>query len=119
MLQMANGETTRLMAQQPRRESPRIPGPFEGRLVGDTSVPVQVRDLSTAGCFVDTEGVVPVSTTMKLHIELPGEGWITGQVESVYRLGREGVAVKFVDLDQPTRDRILREIQRVLSKAGI
>jgi hypothetical protein len=56
---------------------------------------------------------------MKLHIELPGEGWITTQVESVYRLGREGVAMRFVDLDQATRERILREIQRVLTEAGI
>ncbi|HEY7188493.1 MAG TPA: PilZ domain-containing protein [Vicinamibacterales bacterium] len=117
MLQMA--ETTRLMAQQPRRESPRIPGPFEGRLVGDTAIAVQVRDLSTAGCFVDTEGLVPISMAMKLHIELPGEGWITAQVESVYRLGREGVAMKFIDLEPATRDRILREIQRVLTEAGI
>jgi hypothetical protein len=119
MLHMADADTTELMAQQPRRESPRIPGPFEGRLVGDAAVPVQVRDLSTAGCFVDTEGMVPISTAMKLHIELPGEGWITAQVESVYRLGREGVAMKFIDLDQPIRDRILREIQRVLTEAGI
>src|SRR5215510_452310 len=119
MLHMADAETPRLMAQQPRRESPRIPGPFEGRLVGDSAVPVQVRDLSTAGCFVDAEGLVPVSTAMKLHIELPGEGWITTQVESVYRLGREGVAMKFVELDQATRERILREIQRVLTEAGI
>ena len=119
MLQMADADSNRLMPQQPRRESPRIPGPFEGRLVSDSAVPVQVRDLSTAGCFVDAEGLVPVSTAMKLHIELPGEGWITTQVESVYRLGREGVAMKFVDLDPATRERILREIQRVLTEAGI
>jgi PilZ domain-containing protein len=119
MLRMADADSNQLMPQQPRRESPRIPGPFEGRLVGENGVPVQVRDLSTAGCFVDAEGLVPISTAMKLHIELPGEGWITTQVESVYRLGREGVAMKFVDLDQATRERILREIQRVLTEAGI
>src|SRR4030095_9363126 len=119
MLQFAAADSNRLMPHPPRRESPRIPGPFEGRLVGDAAVPVQVRDLSTAGCFVDSDGMVPISVSMKLHVELPGEGWITTQVESVYRLGREGVAMKFVDLDQPTRHPIVREIQRVLSGAGI
>ena len=119
MLPMADADLNRVMPQQPRRESPRIPGPFEGRLVGDAAIPVQVRDLSTAGCFVDAEALVPVATAMKLHIELPGEGWITTQVEAVYRLGRDGMAMKFLDLDQATRDRILREIQRVLTEAGI
>jgi hypothetical protein len=113
-------DPAQFIPQTPRRESPRIPGPFEARLVGDTSIAVNVRDLSTAGCFIDANDlVVPVSVTMKLHIELPGEGWITSQVETVYRLGRQGVAMKFVNLDTATRERILREIQRVLSEAGI
>ena len=81
-----------LSAPQPRRQSPRIPGPFEGRLVGDIAVPVQARDLSTGGCFVEADERVPISRSMRLHIELPGEGWISAQVESVYRLGTQGVA---------------------------
>lgn len=115
-----SGESVHFTAQQPRRQSPRIPGPFEGRLVGDSAAAVNVRDLNTAGCFVDAAGSeVPTTMTMRLHIELPGEGWIAANAETVYRLGRQGVALKFVDLDEPTRGRITREIARVLEQAGL
>ena len=113
-------DAPQFIPKQPRRASPRIPGPFEARLVGDRSVAVNVRDLGTAGCFLDTnEPVEPLSAQMKLHVELPWEGWITVRVEVVYRVGRQGVAMKFVGLDAATRGRILREIQRVISEAGI
>ncbi|HKE87989.1 MAG TPA: PilZ domain-containing protein [Vicinamibacterales bacterium] len=118
MPQPAN--SPKFIPQRPRRESPRIPGPFEARLVGDSSVAVNVRDLSTAGCFLDAHELVgPLSPVMKLHVELPWEGWITAQVQVVYRLERQGVAMKFVGLDAATRDRIEREIQRAISEAGI
>jgi len=108
-----------LIPQTPRRASPRIPGPFEARLVGDTSVAVRVQDLSTAGCFVRTDRDLTVVPDMRLRIDLPGEGWITVRVETVYRLGRQGVAMKFVAMADEDRDRILREIERVLSEAGL
>lgn|SRR5262245_8175892 len=110
----------RFIPQRPRRESPRIPGPFEARLVGDRSVAVIVRDLGTAGCLLDANELVePLSSSMKLHIELPWEGWITTRIEVVSYLGRQGVAMKFVGLDAATRDRILCEIQRAISECGI
>jgi len=118
MPQMA--DSPQFIRQQPRRASPRIPGPFEARLVGDRSVAVNVRDLGTAGCFLDANELVePLSAPMKLRIELPWEGWITAQVEVVNCRGRQGAAMKFVGLDPATRDRILREIQRVISDAGL
>jgi hypothetical protein len=112
-------DTTQFSEPQPRRQSPRIPGPFEARLAGSTGVAVRVRDLSTAGCFVDGDEDIPVSDDMRLHIDLPGEGWISARTELVYRLGRQGVAMKFVDLDEPTRGRILREIERALTQTGL
>ena len=112
-------EFSTFTTQKPRRQSPRIPGPFEARLVADASTEVRVRDLSTSGCFVDGHEHVPVAVVMKLHIELPVEGWITTQTEMVYRLGGQGVALRFVDLDDETRDQILREIHRALSQPGL
>jgi len=115
-----SGESVHFTAQQPRRQSPRIPGPFEGRLVGDSAVAVNVRDLNTAGCFVDAAGSeIPIAMAMRLHIELPVEGWIAANAETVYRLGRHGVAMKFVDLDEQTRDRITREVARALEQARL
>jgi hypothetical protein len=116
MLQMS--EFSHFSVPTPRRQSARIPGPFEARLIGDSIVPVTVRDVGTAGCFVEgAADMVPMPT--RLHIDLPAEGWIAVQTEVVYRLGRLGTAMKFVDLDDPTRDRILREIARALSQASL
>ncbi|HEY1303553.1 MAG TPA: PilZ domain-containing protein [Vicinamibacterales bacterium] len=118
MTPLAN--SPRFIPKQPRRASPRIPGPFEARLVGDRSVAVRVRNLGTAGCLLDANELdEPLSTSMKLLVELPSEGWIAARVEAVYRLGRQEVAMKFVGLDAATRDRILREIQCTITEAGI
>lgn len=108
-----------LTEQKPRRQSPRMPGPFEARLVaGERPLAVTIRDLSTAGCFVEIEMVIGVARPARLQIDLPVEGWITAQAEVVYRLGRQGIAMKFVDLDDATRDQIMREIVRTLSQDG-
>jgi hypothetical protein len=116
---MTDDECT-LTEQKPRRQSPRMPGPFQARFVsGERSVAVTVRDLSTAGCFVEMEMAIGVAQPGGLRIELPVEGWITAQAEIVYRLGRVGIAMKFVDLDDATRDQIMREIVRMLNQDGI
>jgi len=112
-------EFTHFCVQKPRRQSPRIPGPFEARLIGDSIVPVAVRDVGIAGCYVEGDAELVVMSPIRLHLDLPGEGWIAVEAEVVYRLGRHGIAMKFVDLDEPTRDRILREIDRALSQPTI
>jgi hypothetical protein len=116
MLQMT--EFSHFCVQKPRRQSLRIPGPFEARLIGDSIVPVTVRDISTGGCYVEGDAELVVLPPIRLHLDLPGEGWIAVEAEVVYRLGRQGVAMKFIDLDEPTRDRILREIERTQSQPG-
>lgn len=108
-----------LTEQKPRRQSPRMPGPFEARLVsGEGSLPVTIRDLSTAGGFVEIDTVIGVAEPVRLQIHLPVEGWITAPAEIVYRLGRQGIAMKFVDLDDTTRDHIMREIVRTRHQDG-
>jgi hypothetical protein len=116
MLQMT--EFSHFCVQKPRRHSRRIPGPFEARLIGDSMVPVTVRDIGTGGCYVEGDAELVVLPPIRLHLELPGEGWIAVEAEVVYRLGRQGVAMKFIDLDEPTRVRIQREIERTLSQPG-
>lgn len=103
-------EECTLTDQQPRRQSPRIPGPFEARLVAEHAIRVSVRDLSTGGCFVETETIIDAGQSAGLQIDLPLAGSITARAEVVYRLGRHGIAMKFIDLDDGSRDRILREI---------
>jgi hypothetical protein len=112
-------EFSHFNVQKPRRQSARIPGPFEARLIGDSIAPVTVRDVGTAGCYVEGDGDLVVMPPIRLHIDLPGEGWIAVQTEVVYRLGRHGIAMKFVGLDEPTRERISREIDRSLSQPSL
>jgi hypothetical protein len=112
-------EFSHFSVPKPRRQSQRIPGPFDARLIGDSIVPVTVRDVGIAGCFVEAGADVVAIPPIRLHIDLPGEGWIAVQSEVVYRLGRHGIAIKFVDVDEPTRDRILREIGRALNQPNI
>ena len=117
MLQMT--EFSHFCVQKPRRQSARLPGPFQARLMGDSIVPVSVRDIGTAGCYVEGYAELVALPPIRLHLDLPTEGWIAVQAEVVYRLGRQGVAMKFIDLDEPTRDRILREIERTLTQSEI
>ena len=116
MLQM--NDFSHFAVPKPRRQSPRIPGPFEARLIASAIVPVTVRDIGTAGCYVEGDAEL-AATPIRLQIDLPGEGWIAMRAEVVYRLGRQGIAMKFVDLDETTRDRILREIEQTISQPAI
>ncbi len=47
-----------------------------------------------------------------LQIDLPGEGWITVEAETLYLRANFGFAVRFVDLSDANRGRIERTIER-------
>jgi hypothetical protein len=91
---------------------PRAAGPFEAYRLGASDVQVRVRDLSVAGCLVEPDEEIYRGRHLRLQIDLPGEGWITVQGDPLQREGR-AFAVRFIHLDEPTRVRIARTIERL------
>ena len=97
-----------------RRESPRVAGPFDGRRVGALTTPLRIHDLSAGGCLIESHHEVTSGRRLTLQIDLPGEGWITLQSETLYMRENYGFAVKFIDVDEGNRARISRTIERLL-----
>jgi PilZ domain-containing protein len=99
-----------------RRATRRVPGPFEGRRLGALSVDVHIHDLSTGGCLIQSFHDVPVGRRMTLEIDLPHEGSIQLDAESVNTRADYGFAVKFLDVSDEVRDKIDRAIDRLLAE---
>ena len=68
-----------------------------------------VYDLNVGGCFVNSSQESLEGTTSILKINLPQEGWITVNAETLYRL-EHGFAVRFLTLDNDTESRIARPV---------
>jgi hypothetical protein len=100
--------------QATRRSDLRVMGPFEGRRVGPLPTPLRIHDLSAGGCLVECYYDVAVGRRVSLQIELPGEGWITIDAETVYLRDSFGFAVRFVDMSPANRGRIERTIERLV-----
>jgi hypothetical protein len=49
-----------------------------------------------------------------VQLELPGEGWITVDAETLHLRENFGFAVRFVELSDANRARIARTIERLL-----
>lgn len=97
------------------RRSPRV-GPFEGRRLGALTVPLRIHDLSVGGCLIEAHYDQPVGRRIRLEIELPWEGWLKFEGETLYTRPDFGFAVKFVNQDEETRARLERVIARLLAK---
>lgn len=91
-----------------KRRFPRAHGPFDGYQVGPQT-PVLVYDLNLGGGFVNFGGEQPSDVEFLLKVALPHEGIITVRAETVYR-HESGVAVRFVDMDGSTSERLARTI---------
>lgn len=100
-----------------RRTDRRVPGPFEGRWVGALTLPLHIHDLSEGGCLIQAYHDQPPGQRFTLEIELPYEGWITLEAETLYIRSGYGFAVKFLDVPAETRDRLDRVIQRLATKS--
>jgi hypothetical protein len=96
-----------------KRRFPRAPGPFDGYLGSQT--PVVVYDLNLGGGFVNFGNEPPTGVDFVLKLALPQEGMITVRAETVYRHER-GVAVRFVDVDADTSNRLARTIDAVIEQ---
>ena len=99
-----------------RRTTRRVPGPFEGRRLGALSVDVHIHDLSGGGCLIQSFHDVPVGRRMKLEIDLPDEGRVQIEAESVNTRADYGFAVKFLDVPDDVRRKLDRVIDRLLTE---
>ena len=91
-----------------RRRFPRAQGPFDAYHVGPQT-PVLVYNLNLGGGFVSFGSEQPAAADFVLKVALPSEGLITVHAETVYR-DTSGVAVRFVDMDAETRQRLARAV---------
>jgi hypothetical protein len=108
--------TSSRQSRKSRRTTRRVPGPFVGRRLGALSVDVHIHDLSAGGCLIQSFHDVPVGRRMKLEIDLPHEGRIELDAESVNTRPDYGFAVKFIDVADDVRDKIDRAIDRLLAE---
>ncbi len=82
-----------------RREHRRFMGPFDGRRVAMLDTPIRIYDLSRGGCFITSTHEQKPGIKITLKIDLPGEGEITLQAETLPRQVEGGFAVRFTDID--------------------
>src|SRR5262245_11915676 len=100
--------------QPSRRNEPRVAGPFDGRRTGPLPTPLRIHDLSAGGCLIECYYDVAVGRRITLQIDLPGEGWITVEAETLHLRENFGFAVRVMELSDGNRGRIERTIERLL-----
>ena len=92
-----------------KRRHVRVRGPFDGYYLGVPTKPILVYDLNLGGGFVNFADDQPNAATLTLKIDLPNEGSINVNAETVYR-HQFGIAVRFVDVDRQTTARLMRMV---------
>ena len=98
------------------RRYPRVRGPFDADQLGESRTSVLVYDLNLGGAFVNFGDEAPEAGALALKIDLPREGPIFVNAETVYRRG-SGVAVRFVDLDRDSTARLARTIDALTERS--
>ena len=93
-----------------KRRYVRAHGPFDGYLSESPKTPVLIYDLNLGGGLIDFTGEPPTGSTFVLEIELPYDGSITVNAETIYR-EPSGMAVRFVNLGANTAARLMRAIE--------
>ena len=96
-----------------KRRFTRVRGPFDGRRVGVLTVPVTIYDLSVGGCLIHAFHDEPAGRRFTLEIELPAEGWIKVEAQSLNMREGYAFAVHFVEMAETTRERLERGIHRL------
>ena len=78
-------------------------------------MPVRIYDLSLGGCLIQAHHVQAPGRRFILEIELPDEGWLQFQAESLYIREGYGFAAKFLDVSDATRQRLERALAGLLA----
>jgi hypothetical protein len=97
-------------ADRSRRRHDRVAGPFDGRRLGFLETPIRIYDLSLGGCFVNSMHEQREGSRVQLRIDLPDEGSIVVEAETLYRRQGFGFAVRFIDVNIATARRLTRTI---------
>jgi len=101
-----------------RRQSVRVVGPFDGVRPGMVDMPIQIHDLSTGGCFVNSIHQPPArGQIFTIKIELPTGHTIVAQCEMAFARPGFGYGVKFCQLSDECRVRLARAIELVQQTA--
>ena len=98
------------VATADRRSSERVPGPFDAWRIGMLETPVRIYDISLGGCFVHAMHEQDPGVVVMLKFHLPGEQWVEVKAETLYRRPGFGFAVKFIDVPDETRARLVRAL---------
>jgi hypothetical protein len=77
------------------------------------TVPLRIYDLSLGGCLIEAHHEQRPGQRFTLEIELPQEGWIQAQAESLYVREGYGFAAKFVEMSDEARQRLERALARL------
>jgi hypothetical protein len=99
------------VATEERRESGRVPGPFDAWRVGILETPVRIYDISLGGCFVHAMHEQERGVVVMLKIQLPDQGWVELKAETLYRRPGFGFGVQFIDTPPETQARLARALQ--------
>lgn len=113
MIHSANQSVAPTVAPSERRRSIRLSGPFDGVRIGILDLPVRIYDLSAGGCFVNAKHDQHPGVSFELRLQLPGEGWLKVQAETLYRRPEYGYAVRFVAIDPDTSARLEAALGRL------
>jgi hypothetical protein len=77
-----------------------------------TTVQVHIRDLSLGGCLLEAPFTVRTGRRFTLRLDLPGDEWISLRAETVRIQAPTTFAVKFLDLDDTTENRLRQALER-------
>lgn len=102
---------------QARRQHLRVPGPFDGRWLGLIPVPIRIFDLSVGGCLVQTYHAQAPDRRLTLEIELPYEGWLQLEGQSLMMRGDDGFPVRFVNVPRDVSARLQSAIEQIAAHA--
>ena len=98
---------------QAARRYIRVQGPFDADHLDTPRTPVLIYNLNLGGGFVNFGDEPPWGATLRLRIDLPREGPVVVNAETVYR-DNTGIAVRFVDVDRDTAARLARTIDAMV-----
>jgi hypothetical protein len=101
-----------------RRESERIPGPFDAWRIGVLHTPIRIYDISLGGCFVHAMHEQGRGVVVRLRIDLPVGDSLVLTAETLYRRPGFGFAVRFVDMDDQTRLKLARALRSLDSDSS-
>ena len=102
-------------AGRERRRFPRVRGPFDGSWAGAAgNGAARIWDLSTGGCYIDALNDQRIGQSLTVAIDLP-EGRVEAGGEIVYSLPNQGFALRFVTMDDASRQTLDRAVDRMLA----